>query len=73
MAKRNGTDIIESTVEVRKSTGGTYKVVSVVTTLEYDFCSSDFAEFLARKLREDGTTFPKLDGLSNEVRQALEF
>lgn len=59
MATRNGVDVIESTVEVRPSSNGTYKVVSVVTTLEYDDCSSEFAEFLAKKLRETGTTYPK--------------
>lgn len=59
MATRNGTDIIESTVEVERSKGGTYRVVSVVKTLEYDFCSSTFAEFLASELRDKGVTYPK--------------
>jgi hypothetical protein len=60
MAKRNGTDILDSTVEVRADNDGSYSVVSVVTTLEYVGCSRDFAGFLADNLRTDGTTFPKV-------------
>jgi len=50
--RRNGTDILESTVEVRRSEAGDYYVVSVVTTMEYAYGSREFAEFLAKKLRE---------------------
>jgi hypothetical protein len=57
MATRNGTDIVESTVEVRRTANGSYEVVSVVTTLEYTGCSKEFGEFLAEKLR-NGETLP---------------
>lgn len=59
MARRNGTDVVESTVEVRPDEHGAYNVVSVVTTLEYSGASKDFAEFLAGELRETGTIYPK--------------
>ncbi len=60
MATRDGTDVVSSTVEVQPDGHGSYKVVSVVTTLEYTGCSKHFAEFLAKELRETGTTYPKI-------------
>jgi hypothetical protein len=59
MANRNGHDVVLSTVEVVKTDAGDYNVESTVTTLEYTGCSKDFAEFLAKELRETGTTYPK--------------
>lgn len=60
MATRNGTDIVESTVEVIDGDRrGFYTVVSKVVTLEYTECSWELAEFLANELRETGTTYPK--------------
>ena len=64
MARRNGADITESTVEVRPDGRGSFNVVSIVTTLEYTGCSSDFAEFLAAQLRDEGVTYP-IPGLLN--------
>ena len=61
-ARRNGADVVESTVEVRPDGHGSYNVVSVVTTLEYSGTSKDFAEFLARELRDKGVTYPRPDG-----------
>ena len=62
MATRNGVDITESKVEVRKNASGSYDVVSVVTTLEYVGASKAFAEFLAKELDENGTIYPVRKG-----------
>lgn len=59
MAKRNGTDIVESTVEVWNDGHGSFNVVSKVVTLEYAGCSREFAQFLAKQLEEHGTIYPK--------------
>jgi hypothetical protein len=61
MATRNGHDIAESTVEVRPDKFGSFTVVSVVTTVEYTGCSEDFAQFLAKQLRDEGVTYPKVN------------
>ena len=59
MATRNGTDIVESTVEIKPDGFGSWNVVSVVTTTEYTGASRAFATFLAEQLREHGTTYPR--------------
>jgi hypothetical protein len=61
MATRNGADVIESKVEVRPDIYGSYTVVSVVTTIEYTGCSEEFAQFLAKQLRDEGITYPKVN------------
>jgi len=59
MATRNGKDIVESTVEVWHDGRGAFNVVSKVVTLEYTGCSREFAQFLAHKLENEGTVYPK--------------
>jgi hypothetical protein len=81
MARRNGADVVESTVEVRPDGHGSYNVVSVLTIMEYTGASRDFAEFLASELREKGLIYPVptpdskqvYPPLSPEVRASLEF